>query len=263
MHPHLLPSVDAYPFFLILGDLVGIGVALYCAERAGLPRRRFALVLLLLTVAAVLGAKFYGLIERGGKVGPFAYEVFAGYRYPGGLIGFAISVWLVSRRSLLNLSPGMLADVVTPSFGFALAVVRAGCLLAGCCYGRVCDVPWAIRFPGGSQPWRAQVQAGLLSRSSPASLPVHPLQVYFALLALGLGVLTLRLQSRKQYNGQVFLIFVAGYGAAQFLLEFLRFGPLPHVQYMALASSISATLMLMFNVQWRRPITLESARAKR
>ncbi len=89
----------------------------------------------------------------------------------------------------------------------------------------------AIQFPHGSQPWQAQLRAGLLSPEAPLSLPVHPLQLYFALFSLALGVFALAWQSRKAYHGQVFLLYVALHGIGKFFLEFLRFGPLPHVQY--------------------------------
>jgi phosphatidylglycerol---prolipoprotein diacylglyceryl transferase len=34
--------------------------------------------------------------------------------------------------------------------------------LNGCCYGGICDLPWAMEFPFGSPPHRDQVQSGRL-----------------------------------------------------------------------------------------------------
>jgi phosphatidylglycerol:prolipoprotein diacylglycerol transferase len=254
MHP-LIAGVRAYPIFLVAGTLVGSTVAILGARRAQLDMRRFLAALAVLTIAAPLGAKLYGLIERPGILAPIGVEVFAGYRFPGAALAVAITLWALGRWG--RISAGVLADVIAPSFGFAMAIVRVGCLLAGCCGGRPSALPWAIAFPVHSQLWWAQVHAGVLPRTAAATLPVHPLQVYFALLALGLGCLALRLQRRKRYDGQVFLIYMAAYGTGQFVLEFVRFTPLPHVQYMALAVALGAGTLLAANGRysvWRRAL---------
>jgi phosphatidylglycerol:prolipoprotein diacylglycerol transferase len=53
-----------------------------------------------------------------------------------------------------------LCDLVAPSMMLGLAIGRIGCLLNGCCYGAVCDHPWAITFPAGSPVYVAQVERG-------------------------------------------------------------------------------------------------------
>jgi phosphatidylglycerol:prolipoprotein diacylglycerol transferase len=41
-----------------------------------------------------------------------------------------------------------------------MALGRVGCLLNGCCFGGVCNLPWAITFPWNSPAHVHQVQAG-------------------------------------------------------------------------------------------------------
>jgi prolipoprotein diacylglyceryltransferase len=54
------------------------------------------------------------------------------------------------------------------------------------------------------------------------------------------------LQRHKVFDGQLFLIYITVYGIGQFLLEFLRFGPLPHIQCAALAAGlVGATVLLV------------------
>ena len=100
---------------------------------------------------------------------------------------------------------------------------RMGCLLAGCCFGRTCSLPWALRFPPHSPAVDKQFQLGQLLSESLPSQPVHPTQVYESLGCLLLAaVLILKLHPKKRYDGQVFLAFVGGYATLRFLLEFLR-----------------------------------------
>lgn len=245
MYPTVFGGVQAYTVCLVLADLIGLAVAFVCAHRARVPLRHLAAPLVVLTVAAFTGAKLYGLIERGGAVGAAQAELVSGYRYPGAVIALTLAAMLLSRLPRVGISTGKMMDLITASFAFALVVVRVGCFLAGCCAGTVSSVPWAIQFPSRSQVWFAHLNAALIDATAPHSLAVHPLQLYFGALSLVLGLCCLWLEPRKHYDGQVFLVFVATYGAGQFLLEFLRARPLPHVQYLCGALALVAVTILL------------------
>lgn len=245
MYPTIFGGLQSYTVCLILAEAVGLMVAFGSVRRAGIPSRRFTWAILFLTASALVGAKLYGLIERNGALGAWPAELISGYRYPGALLSVAISAWLFARIGSGPLTAGQMLDLITPSFAFALVVVRIGCLLAGCCAGVSSDLPWALRFPAQSQVWHAHLNAGLITSNAPHSALVHPLQLYFAGLSFVLGFCALRQQGRKQYDGYVFLVFVAAYGAGQFVLEFLRARPLPHVQYLCGTFATVAATMLV------------------
>lgn len=245
MHPTIWGGVQSYTMCLIVAEAVGLVVAFACAHRAGVPWGRFALAIMLLTAAAFAGAKLCGLIERGGALGAWRAEMVSGYRHPGAVVAVAIAALLSPRVANAGLPAGQLLDLITPSFAFSLVVVRIGCLMAGCCAGMPSALPWAIAFPSGSQVWHAHLGAGLIAPNAPYSLPVHPLQLYFAGLSFALGVFALQQQRRTRCDGNVFLAFVAAYGTGQVLLEFVRARRLPHVQYLCGACAIlGATILL-------------------
>ena len=54
------------------------------------------------------------------------------------------------------------ADLVAPSLMLGLAIGRIGCLLNGCCFGGLCDLPWAVTFPAGSPAYASQVARGVM-----------------------------------------------------------------------------------------------------
>ncbi len=144
-----------------------------------------------------------------------------GLTYYGGFIGAsAVAVWQLGRDRFPFWRAADMAGMFVP---LGLGYGRMGCLLAGCCFGRTCDLPWALRFPAHSPAVDKQVELGLLHSTFERSLPVHPTQIYESLGCLVLAaVFILRLHRRKRYDGQVFLAFVAGYATLRFLLEFLR-----------------------------------------
>ena len=51
-------------------------------------------------------------------------------------------------------------DIIAPSLALGMGLGRIGCFLNGCCWGGVCDLPWAVRFPFGSNAMMQQWQAG-------------------------------------------------------------------------------------------------------
>jgi phosphatidylglycerol:prolipoprotein diacylglycerol transferase len=244
MHPVLIDGVRAYPASVVWAVAVGMAALYWSARRAGVaaPARLYP-YFCAVGVAALLGGKLHSLLERGGHLHALAWELQNGSRYPGAIIGLVLAVWLMHRRTGLGIAA--LADVIVPTTALAMAAGRIGCFLEGCCYGTPSALPWAVQFPVASHAWNAHVAQGLISSGATLSLPVHPLQLYFALLALAVGLGLLWLQAHKTYDGQVFLAFLAVHETGKYLLEFLRGEPVWHVATLSLAFAVLAGSVLL------------------
>ncbi len=115
-----------------------------------------------------------------------------------------------------------MADAVAPGVAIGAALGRIGCFLNGCCHGAPCDLPWAVRFPGGSHAWARQVNDGLISPEAVMSLPVHPTQLYSmvaGLLVLGILLIYAR---RERNPGQVIAVLMIAYSVTRWPIESLR-----------------------------------------
>jgi phosphatidylglycerol:prolipoprotein diacylglycerol transferase len=153
----------------------------------------------------------------------FAWAKFwaGGLTYYGGLIGATVAAWFVLKRDRFPFWKA--ADMAGFAVPLGLAFGRMGCLLAGCCFGATCTLPWAVSFPWRSAASEEQFRDHLLSSSNAWSLPVHPTQIYEAAASLGISAFCLLYVSpRKRYDGQVFVSFLGLYAVARFLLEILR-----------------------------------------
>jgi len=144
-----------------------------------------------------------------------------GLVYYGGLVfATAGAVWLL-RRDRFDVWKA--ADLSGPGIALGLGFGRIGCLLAGCCFGSPSGGALALAFPRHSPASEAQAKAKLLAHPSLPSLPVHPAQVYESLASFAIAAVCVGwFQSRKRYDGEVFLWFLGLYGAARFALEFVR-----------------------------------------
>ncbi len=153
----------------------------------------------------------------------FAWAKFwaGGLTYYGGLGGASIAAWFLLRRDRFPFWKA--ADMAGFAIALGLAFGRMGCLLAGCCFGATCDLPWAVSFPWRSAASEGQFKAHLLPTAKMWSLPVHATQIYESVACLGIAaVCLLWVHPRKRYDGQVFAVFLALYAVARFLLEILR-----------------------------------------
>jgi phosphatidylglycerol:prolipoprotein diacylglycerol transferase len=139
---------------------------------------------------------------------PFS-EIFmiqhGGLVYYGGLIGAIIAGAIFIRWKKLPL--WKTADVLAPSIALGNVFGRIGCLLNGCCYGRACSFPWAIHFPADHATGGA---------------PVHPTEIYDAVLNFGVYLFLAWLFRRKKFDGQIFATYLLCYAVTRSFVEYFR-----------------------------------------
>src|SRR6478672_10531611 len=150
MHPILFRignwPVYSYGVLLATAYLAGLQLAVVRARRAGLDGARVMDLGIYLIIAALVGAKLMLIAVDFGYFRNQPRELLslvrAGGVFYGGLIAaFLVATWLVRRYRLPLWTT---ADAFAPGIALGHVIGRFGCLLAGCCYGRPADVPWAI-----------------------------------------------------------------------------------------------------------------------
>ena len=180
----------------------------------------------------------------------------AGMSFWGFVMGATLAVVLYRRFHFGHWQMWDFPDAVAPALLLGDAVVRIGCFLHGCCYGKVCDLPWAVTFGPSDPAYHTQLGQGLIDRFAASSLPVHPTQLYEALFAAGLALLLINRGSRLPRHFS-FLLAMALYAVFRFFLEFVRgdsggahVGSLTFAQATALGMLL-ASLGLMW---WKMPV---------
>ncbi len=254
MHPiafHLGPvTVHWFGICIALAFLAGLWTATRRAPLAGIAGEQIAdLVVPWLLLGSVLGARvlYVATYWRESFAGQPWSEIFmiqrGGLVYYGGLIGASLAVILFARWKKIPL--WKLADVLTPSVALGSMFGRLGCLMNGCCHGRPCNLPWAIRFP---------------EDHSTQGLPVHPTQLYDAFLNLALYLGLAWLYRRRKFDGQVFATYLFGYAVTRSIVEAFRgdyteghlhggFTP----AHLVSGASLAAGIVLFFVLRARRP----------
>jgi phosphatidylglycerol:prolipoprotein diacylglycerol transferase len=235
---HAIP-IHSYGVMLGLSLVFGWYLALGLAEKDGLPKETLANCYVVTAISAVAMSRVLYYVTNPSEFKSF-FELFALWRgglvaYGGFLGGFVGSV-VYLRRHKVPLWPW--ADVAAPSVAAGLMMTRIGCYLFGCDFGKPLSAAapeWLKRagtFPhwadgtlphgSGSPAWVQHLNHNLVSNDSLASLPVHPTQIYESMVGAFLLLLLLWVRGHQKFRGQVFLVFIFGYGVLRFWLEMLR-----------------------------------------
>jgi len=188
--------------FTGLGYVVGVLVLWWAASQKKLATQGIWWIAFSGLAAGIFGAKLTQLVAQGWPVRVPASAILdpaaGGRALLGGLICGWIGVEIAKRRLGIRRSTGDLFALALPA---GEAVGRIGCFFNTCCYGTKCGLPWATYQHG---EWR------------------HPAQLYSSITAAALfgGLLWARKRVRRE--GDLFLLYLAGFGVTRFLLEFVR-----------------------------------------
>jgi len=163
------------------------------------------------TLGVVLGGRLgYVLFYRPEFYLSNPLEILAVWRggmsFHGGLLGVGVAMYLFARRHGLKLLG--VTDLVSAAAPIGLFFGRIANFINAELWGRTSDVAWAMAFPtGGAQPR-------------------HPSQLYEAALEGAVLFLILLWLSRRvdtaRQPGLITGVFLGGYGAARFFVEFFR-----------------------------------------
>jgi phosphatidylglycerol:prolipoprotein diacylglycerol transferase len=207
--------IHTYGILLAVGFLVALRDAMRRGERAGVPRETILDLGIWILLASIVGGKLL-------LVGISWHYYFedprrlldtlrsAGVFYGGFFLSLVVAVWFIKRHGL---SFFKVADVLAPSVPLGQFFARLGCFTAGCCYGKECDLPWAVTF----RSLYSHENTGVtLNRA------LHPTQLYLAAVGLGLWLFLRYLFRKRKFDGQIFLTYLMVYGVLRFWIEFYR-----------------------------------------
>lgn len=161
--------IRGYGVMVFLGVVSGVALAIYRAKREGYDPELVYSLALWMSISAIIGARLFYVIEyweQSFHKETLAATLWAVVKYTeGGLVVYGAFVGGVIAAGVFfarhKLPVLRFADIIAPSLVLGLALGRIGCFLNGCCYGGVCDYPWAVSFPLGSPVYLDQASHGI------------------------------------------------------------------------------------------------------
>jgi len=204
--------ISTYGVIVALAIITGWLVARREAAKRGLKAETADNLFPFLVIPGIIGARIFHVIFTT----PLYYlknplEIFAiwhgGLAIHGAVVGGILgAIWFAHRR---RISFWSIADALAPALILSQGIGRIACLFSGDAYGKPTNLPWAITF---SNP------LGM----APIGIPLHPTQLYEAVLDFIIFIILLKLRFRIKMNGGLFLLYAGLYSTGRFIIEFFR-----------------------------------------
>ena len=149
-----------------------------------------------------------------------------GTGFQGGLVAGILAALVVARW--LRVSFWGLADLLVPSLILGQALGRIGCFLNGCCYGQTTDSFLGMYLPGHGVGWEVR----------------YPTQLMHTVANSIIFVVLLRVETRKPFEGFLFLLYAVLYSTQRLLIDFLRADAVPLVAGIRPTEMVSVVTIL-------------------
>ncbi|WP_452228555.1 prolipoprotein diacylglyceryl transferase [Lacinutrix sp. MEBiC02404] len=199
-------TVYTYATLIAIGTLIAALYTKRTAKRelgiANLPNSFFYWIF----VAGFVGGKLFYYLQD-----PLKYMQNASLmsdNFSGGFVFYGSFVVIVPyviwylRRHQIPVLP--MLDIFAITTTIVHAIGRLGCFAAGCCYGAPTESNIGLIFP------------------TTHGISVHPTQLYEVTLLVAIMLFLMVIKKNKQFNGQIFLIYLMLYAFGRGILELFR-----------------------------------------
>lgn len=221
-------SIAYYGVIIAIGMLAGILMATYEAKRTGQNPEDYFDLAIVAIIFSVIGARAYYVIFSWDKYKDNLLNIFrlrqGGLAIYGGVIAAIITTLVFAK--IKNLSFPKLAD--TAGLGLILGQIigRWGNFFNREAFGGYTDGLLAMQIPVDAVRDSSDITAEMLEHivkvGEISYIQVHPTFLYESLWNLAVLGILLVVRHHKKFEGEVFLLYLIGYGIGRFWIEALR-----------------------------------------
>ena len=251
-----------YGVVIAIAVLAGLFVATRVAKKTGQNPERYMELVIFAIIVGIIGARLYYVVFAWDDFKDDLLQVFnlrgGGLAIYGAVIAGGLTAWVYSRKKKLD--PLLVLDT-------------AGCgLITGQMLGRwsnFINMEAFGRYTEGFTAMRlniAKVNPSMISTEHLAHritengveyIQVHPTFLYESLWSLMVLIILLLFTKRKKFNGQIFLMYLIGYGCGRFWIEGLRtdqlkIGNTGIAVSQLLSAVIVAVSLVLFVLLWKK-----------
>ena len=242
-------DIAMYGVIIAFGMMMGVVVASYVAKKSGQNPDTYFDLALVAIICSVIGARIYYVVFRWDLYKDDLLSIFnirqGGLAIYGGVIAAIITTFVFSR--VRKISFPLLCDTAGLGLIIGQVIGRWGNFCNREAFGDYYDGLFAMQIPI-SAVRSSDLTEKLLSHTVIVDgveyISVHPTFLYESVWNLCLFIILMIYFKHRKFNGEVFLLYLLGYGVGRFWIESLRTDQLliPHINYpvsMALAATMA------------------------
>ena len=220
-------SIAYYGIVIVTGMMIAIWIAQREAKRTGQNPEQYLDLAMIGIAAGILGARIYYVIFAWDYYKDDLLSIFnirqGGLAIYGGIIGACIAVVIYSRKKKQNFS--LLMDTASMSIVFGQIMGRWGNFFNREAFGDYTNNLFAMQLPVSAVSANEITQKKwdhVVTVNGVEYIQVHPTFLYESLWNVGVLLFLFWFRKRKKFNGEVFLMYLIGYGLGRIWIEGLR-----------------------------------------
>lgn len=220
-------SIAYYGIVIVTGMMIAIWIAQREAKRTGQNPGQYLDLAMIGIAAGILGARIYYVIFAWDYYKDDLLSIFnirqGGLAIYGGIIGACIAVVIYSRKKKQNFS--LLMDTASMSIVFGQIMGRWGNFFNREAFGDYTNNLFAMQLPVSAVRANEITQKmwdHVVTVNGVEYIQVHPTFLYESLWNVGVLLFLFWFRKRKKFNGEVFLMYLIGYGLGRIWIEGLR-----------------------------------------
>lgn len=246
-------EVAYYGIIIGLGMLAGILMAMYIAKKTNQNSEVYLDLALYAIVISVIGARVYYVAFSWDAYKDDLLSIFnlrqGGLAIYGGVIAAIITVSVYSKVKKIPF--GVLADTAGPGLILGQIIGRWGNFFNREAFGGYTDNLLAMQLPVDAVR-RSDMTETMLEHvqvlDGISYIQVHPTFLYESLWNLGILLILILWRKHKKFEGEIFLMYLLGYGVGRFWIEGLRTDQLLIPGVGLPVSQVLAAVMAVFAV---------------
>ena len=210
-------SIAYYGIVIVTGMMIAIWIAQREAKRTGQNPEQYLDLAMIGIAAGILGARIYYVIFAWDYYKDDLLSIFnirqGGLAIYGGIIGACIAVVIYSRKKKQNFS--LLMDTASMSIVFGQIMGRWGNFFNREAFGDYTNNLFAMQLPVSAVRANEITQKmwdHVVTVNGVEYIQVHPTFLYESLWNVGVLLFLFWFRKRKKFNGEVFLMYLIGYG---------------------------------------------------
>lgn len=248
-------EIAMYGVIIAIGMICGVWVAGYMAKKTGQDPDIYYDLAIVAIVCSVIGARIYYVIFRWDIYKNDILSVFnirqGGLAIYGGVIAAIITTYIFAK--VKKLSFPLLCDTAGLGLIIGQVIGRWGNFANREAFGDYYDGLFAMQLPV-SAVRKADMTEKLISNIQVMDgveyISVHPTFLYESIWNLCLFTLLMVYFKHKRFDGEVFLLYLMGYGIGRFWIESLRTDQLILPYINCPVSMLVAVVMVVVSFSW-------------
>ena len=222
-------GIEIAYYGIIIGTaiLLGFWIAAREAKRTGQNPENYLDMGIIGVIAGIVGARLYYVIFSWDMYKDNLLDIFnlreGGLAIYGGVIAAVISVLVLAK--VKHLSAPQIFDTIAMALLNGQMLGRGGNFFNREAFGGYTDSLFAMRLPLDavrSSDVTEQMRRHIERIDGVSYIQVHPTFLYESLWCMVLLIILFAYRKHKKYEGELFLMYLFGYGLGRFWIEGLR-----------------------------------------